>query len=84
MPDGTYRLETNKPKGSPKNQLLLDRANYMDTVSAPGKVVTLCVGDEGRVKEFERYPWHEERAEAEEETSEIIEGKLVKGVDTIR
>jgi hypothetical protein len=42
------------------------------------------LGDGGDVKEFEReFPWHEEQAETEEST-EIIEGKLVEGVDTIQ
>jgi hypothetical protein len=88
MPDGTYRFETNRPRGSRKDKLLLDAAMRMcvteETVSAAGKVATMKLGDGGDVKEFEReFPWYEERAETEEET-EIIEGKLVEGVDTIQ
>lgn len=89
MPDGTYRFETNRPRGSRKDKLLLDAAMRMcvteETVSAAGKVASMKLGDGGEIKEFERkFPWYEERREVEEETSEIIEGKLVEGVDTIR
>ena len=89
MPDGTYRFETNRPRGSRKDKLLLDGAREMcvteETVSAAGKVATMKLSDGGDVKEFERkFPWYEEEQEVEKEATEIIEGKLVEGVDTIQ
>lgn len=70
MPDGTYRLETNKPIGTTPDKLLMEGVRRMcvseSTVCEPGKVATLKVNDEGKVKAFERkYPWLDEDGEQE-------------------
>ena len=70
MPDGTYRFETDKPRGSAAEEAVLYGVRKMcvreDTVSASGKVATLRVNSDAEVKSFERkYPWGDEEDKEE-------------------
>jgi len=71
MPDGTYRLDTDKPSASRAERLLLRGVRYMcvseDTVCAPGEIAALKMSNEGKVKSFQRkYPWLDKEEEKED------------------